>query len=197
MIHSQDRSGYFGASDSRYIMTDNRQTKTWKSWWSTKLGEIEPEFKGSIYTRAGDIYEHHILDAIDPGITKDGQIIIEKYLIRVNYDGYKDGTIYEIKTHKNDKPFEITTSYWQQCQVEMFVYQQMSKQWFLPDFKELYLASYALAPDEYYCNEDEVEVDPNRIILHPVKFDKHFIKGEYLPRVKELARALRKRKFPG
>jgi hypothetical protein len=39
-------------------------------------------------------------------------------------------------------------------------------------------------------------VDPERIILHPVKYDKAWIKGNYLPRLKELARALKKRKSP-
>ena len=196
MIQDHDRSGWFGASDTKFIMADNRNTKTWKSWWSVKSGLMEPEFTGSIYTRAGNMFEHHILRAIDPDMTLDGQIIMEKYLLRVNYDGYRDGKIVEIKTHKNEKEFSMIPAYWQQCQVEMYVYQQMSKKWFLPDFEGLYLVSYALRPDEYYLDEDEIEVDPDRIILHPVEYDKAFIKGEYLPRLKELARALKKGKYP-
>lgn len=195
MIHDTDRSGYFGGSDCRFIMAANRNTKTWKHWWSTKLGEVEPDFQGSIYTRAGNLYEHGILETIDPEMTLDGQIIYEKYLLRVNYDGYKDGVIYEVKTHKSEKNFEIIPAYWQQCQVEMFVYKTLAKQWFLPEFKELYLASYALYPDEYYSEPDEVEIDPDRIILHPVRYDKAWIKGEYIPKVRELSKALKKHKM--
>lgn len=196
MITNQDRSGWFGASDTKFIMAENRGTKTWKQWWDVKLGEAESGFTGSIYTRAGNLFEHEILSTIDPEITMDGQILLDRYLLRVNYDGYKDGTIFEVKTHKNEKPFEIIPAYWMQCQVEMFVYQKMSEQWFLPDFDKLYIASYALRPDEYYLERDEVTVDPERIILHPVKYDKAWIKGNYLPRLKELARALKKRKSP-
>ena len=185
-----------GASDSKFIMAENRSTKTWKQWWDVKLGEAESGFTGSIYTRAGNLFEHEILDTIDPEITTDGQILLDRYLLRVNYDGYKDGTIFEVKTHKNEKTFEIIPAYWMQCQVEMYVYQKMSEQWFLPDFDKLYIASYALRPDEYYLERDEVTVDPERIILHPVKYDKAWIKGNYLPRLKELARALKKRKSP-
>ncbi len=196
MIQNLDRSGWFGASDTRYIMAANRGTKSWKEWWSVKLGKMEQGFTGSIYTRAGNLFEHEILRAIDQDMTMDGQIIYDRYLIRVNYDGYKDGTIYEVKTHKSEKPFELVPAYWQQAQVEMYIYQLMSDKWFLPDFKDLYVASYSLMPDEYYIREDEVEVDPDRIILHPVRYDKAWIKGEYIPRVRELSRALKKRKYP-
>lgn len=196
MIHSTDRSGAFGASDTKYVMSKNRNTKTWKSWWDIKLGKAENTF-GSIYTEAGNKYEHPILKAINEDMMLDGQIIHHRYLLRVNYDGFIDGTIYEVKTHKADKAFEISTAYWQQAQVEMFVYQEKSKEWFLPPFRELYIVSYGLNEDEYYLDWDEIEVDPDRIIYHPVAYDKAWIKGEYIPKVRELARALKKGKFPG
>lgn len=196
MITDLSREGWFGASDTKYIMAEHRNTKTWKEWWSVKLGKMESSFTGSIYTRAGNLFEHGILQAIDSNMTMDGQIIIDKLLLRVNYDGYTDGTIFEVKTHKNEKPFEIIPAYWMQCQVEMYVYQKMSEQWFLPEFDELYIASYALRPDEYYLDEEDVTVDPERIILHPIKYDKAWVKGEYLPRLKELARTLKKGKSP-
>lgn len=197
MIGDTSREGWFGASDSKYIMAKNRRTKTWMQWWDVKLGKMESPFTGSIYTRAGNLFEHHILQAINPDMRMDGQIIIEKFLLRTNYDGYVDGTIYEVKTHKNEKEFELIPAYWMQAQVEMYVYQQMHEKWFLPPFKELYVASYALRPDEYYLESDEVEVDPSRIILHQVKYDRAWVKGEYLPRLKELSRALKKKKYPG
>ena len=193
-----DRSGYFGASDTKFIMNDNHQSKTWKEWWSVKLGSRETSFSGSIYTRAGNLWEHPILLAVDPGMILDGQIIHDKYLLRVNYDGFKDGIIREIKTHKYyaDNPYSIPEEHWQQVQVEMYVYQEKYKQWFLPPFEGLEIISYALHPDEYYLEPDEIVIDPERIIHHPVKYDKHWIKAEYLPRLKECSRSLKKGKYP-
>lgn len=205
MIHDTDRSGWFGGSEAHHIVAENRRTKKWMEFWDVKLGKKEPSFKGNIYTRAGNLFEHPILQAIDPGMRMDGQIIIEKYLLRVNYDGYKDGYIYEVKCHQSNEEFEEELTkdskgkyleYWQQCQSEMFAYQKMYKKWFLPKFQGLYLASYALYPDEYYLNEDEVEVDPDRIIRHPIPYDEEWINGVYLPKLRELARALKKKKNP-
>ena len=189
-----------GASDTKFVMSNNWDSATWKQFWNTKVGGNNPNRFESIYTRAGNLYEHKILNAIDENIEMDGQIILEKHLIRVNYDGWlrtEDGTIiYEIKTHKAEKDFEISNAYWQQCQVEMFVFQEMHNKWFLPPLKELYLVSYALNPIDYGLSEDEIVIDTDRIVYHKVKYDKSFIKGEYLPRVKQLAKALRKGKYP-
>ena len=187
-----------GASDTKFIMNDNHQSKTWKEFWSVKMGARESSFSGSIYTRAGNLWEHPILLAVDPGMILDGQIIHNKYLLRVNYDGFKDGIIRECKTHKYyaDKPYTIPEEHWQQTQVEMYVYREKYKQWFLPPFEGLEIISYALYPDEYYLEPDEIVIDPDRIIHHPVKPDLHWIKSEYLPRLKICARALRKGRFP-
>ena len=68
MIENLDRSGWFGASDTKYIMKANHNTKTWKNWWDEKLGLIESDSSGNIYTRAGNIYEHPIIEAVDDGI---------------------------------------------------------------------------------------------------------------------------------
>lgn len=195
MIQDHDRSGYFGASDTRFVVARNRQTKTWKKWWEVKLGAPTEEV-GSIYMDAGNRYEHPILKAINEGMETDGQILLNKYPVRVNYDGWHQGTIYEVKTHKADKPFDLSTAYWMQAQVEMYVYREMSGQWFLPPFERLYVVSYGLHPDEYELYGSEIEIDPNRIVYHPVAYDKAFIKGEYLPNVRELTKALRKGKFP-
>lgn len=196
MIHSMDRSGFFGASDTKYIMNDNHQSMTWLKWWDVKLGQRESSFTGNLYTRAGNIFEHEILLAVNPDMILDGQIIYDKYLLRVNYDGWKDGVIYECKTHKANKVYDIPEEHWQQVQVEMYCYQIMQKKWFLPEFEKLEIVSYALSPDEYYLEPEEVAVDEARILHHQVKYDRHWIKGEYLPRLKELARALKKGKVP-
>ena len=192
MITNTDRSGAFGGSDASMVIAKNRNTKTWKSWWSVKMGDMEPEFKGSSYTDAGNKYEHPILRSINEKMRLDRQIFVEKLLLRVNYDGDLNGTIYEVKTHKSEKDFEISRPYWRQAQVEMFAYQEKFN-----DFKRLYIVSYPLFPDEYYKDWDEVEVDFSRIKFHEIKYDKHFIKDEYLPCLKELSRALKKGRWPG
>ncbi|MFQ7472761.1 MAG: YqaJ viral recombinase family protein [Anaerovoracaceae bacterium] len=190
MIKNQDRSGYFGASDTMMVLTKNRNTKSFKQWWSVKMGEQESDFKGSLYTEAGNRYEHPILASISEEMNLDRQIIIEKLKLRVNYDGDLRGTIYEVKTHKSEKDFEITKAYWRQAQVEMYVYQCK-----YDDFKKLYIVSYPLYPDEYYAKSD-VNVDFNRVKFSEIKYDKHFIKDEYLPHLKELTRYLKKGRVP-
>lgn len=151
----------------------------------------DPEFAGSIYTDAGNKYEHHILRSISEDIEFDGQIMIDKLLLRVNYDGWLDGTIYEVKTHRSDKVFEITNAYWSQAQVEMYAYKQR-----YDDFKKLYIVSYPLYPDEYYTEHEDIQIDFSRIKFQEVKYDKSWVKSEYLPKLKELSRYLKKGKMP-
>lgn len=196
MITDTDRSGWFGASDTSKVIAENRLTKTWCDWWQVKLGEIDSTFKGSIYTDTGNKYEHGILESISSDITLDRQIIIEKLLLRVNYDGDMRGTIYEVKTHKSNKDFEVTQPYWRQAQVEMYAYKKMQDELELPPFKRLYMVSYPLFPDEYYKEQNEITIDPNRIRFEEVKYDKRFIKDTYLPKLKELSKALKKGRFP-
>lgn len=193
MITSQDRSGWFGASDTKYIMRDNHSTKSWIEWWEVKLGAKHSGVSNK-YTYAGTIFEHPILESIDTDIRMDGQIIIEDLKIRVNYDGYKDGVIYEVKTFDANNEFTVKKEYWQQCQIEMYVYMQKYKQWFLPEFKRLEIVSYPLYEDDY--NTNEPMVDPNRVSRKVIEYDEKFIK-DYLKRVKRLARCLDKGKFPG
>lgn len=193
MIKDLDRSGYFGASDTKFIMRDNHQTKSWIEWWETKLGSNVNRVDNK-YTRAGNIWEHPIIQSIDDGIETDGQIIIEDKLLRVNYDGYKDGVIYEIKTHHVDNEFKVTKDYYGQCQVEMYVYQEMSEKWFLPPFSKLYLVHYPLYDEDYYTFDPIV--DPNRLSHDEIEYDPKFIK-DYLRRLKKLTKALKERKYPG
>lgn len=201
MIHDQDRSGYFGASDAKRIVTKsgkptNHYTDTFAKWWEEKLGGPSQSFETK-YTRAGTLYEHHILDAYDQNIVKDGQIIMDEYLLRVNYDGYLDGVIYEVKTHHIDKAFNPMDYYWQ-CQVEMFVYKEMCEKWFLPPFQKLVILSYPLYEEEYNVLWNEIEVDPNRIKADDtIIYNKDDMKTKFLPALKPLVKALKKGKFPG
>lgn len=195
MIADQDRSGWFGASDTSMVLNKNYTTKTFRQWWAVKMGEQDPDFKGSRYTDAGNKYEHPILRAISEKMILDRQIRVEKLLLRVNYDGDFDGTIYEVKTHTSEKDYEVTKPHWRQSQVETFAYKEMQGELELPPFKRLYIVSYGLYPDEYYKEYDNIEIDFSRINFHEIKYDKYFIKYEYIPCLKEKARALRKGKF--
>lgn len=190
MIKDVTRNGWFGGSDTSMVVAKNRRTKTFRQWWSVKTGEQEPDFKGTAYTDAGNRYEHPILRSISDDVNLDRQILIDKLKLRVNYDGDLRGTIYEVKTHKASKEFEVSKAYWRQAQVEMYAYQEV-----YDDFKQLYIVSYPLFPDEYYA-ENDVIVDSNRVKFTPVKYDKHFIKNEYLPELKYLARCLTKGRLP-
>ena len=119
MITSHDRSGYIGASDVQFVI-GNWKTKTWEKWWMQKLGINQDHFD-NMYTKAGTNWEHRILDSLNlPNLEKDRQFIIEDLRLRVNLDGDGPGHIWEVKTHKADKPFNVTKAYHQQVQVQMF-----------------------------------------------------------------------------
>jgi hypothetical protein len=172
MITNQDRSGWFGASDTHFI-TGNWDTKTFKSWWLEKLG-LKTNKITTKAMRVGTHYEHRILDTIS-GVRKDHQIIVKELLLRVNYDGDKDGTIYEVKTYKGK--FSVTKAYWQQAQVEMFAM----------NTKDLYIVSYQLTDSDYknFFNE----IDPERIGYHKIEYSEDFIR-EYLQDLKVLRKCL-------
>ena len=51
MISSQDRSGWFGASDTDFIV-GNWETASFENWWLTKIGINKSNFQNQ-YTLAG------------------------------------------------------------------------------------------------------------------------------------------------
>lgn len=189
MITNPDRSGWFGASDSRFMVAKNRTSKSWLEWWNEKLGYQAREIHSEAIA-AGTAWEHKILDAVDPAIRKDHQVLIEKYRLRVNYDGDKDGTIYEVKTHNFLKEFKVTNPYWYQAQAEMYAWKLKYGQ-----VPRLYIVAYGLIEQEY--KDYSGRVDDSRIEMYQVEYDKAFIQDRYLPNLKELCRALRKGRFPG
>ena len=73
MITNKDRSGWFGASDTSFVI-GNYNTKTFKNWWLEKLGIRQNTFVNKAM-KVGTYYEHKILDTI-PNIKKDRQILI-------------------------------------------------------------------------------------------------------------------------
>ena len=199
MITDFDRRYYLGGSDT-YRLMSKEDSKTWKGLVDEKIGLATAGIGGNIYTRAGTVFEHPLLYAVEWDMILDEQLIHDKWPIRVNYDGRKGSKLFEVKTHKIDEPFELLTDkskgkfrrYWMQTQVEMYVYKEMSDKYFLPPFEKLYVLSYGLYPDEYYREQDDIEIDTDRIKLWEIKYDPGWIKHEYLPRVKRLARILKK-----
>lgn len=178
MIHSKDRSGWIGASDTAMVMA-NWTTPTWHKWWATKLG-IATNHVTTTAMLAGTYYEHPILDAL--GVRKcDRQIKIRRLRLRVNLDG-EDEIIHEVKTYGKDT-FKVTRGYWQQAQVEMFAAK-----------KRLVINAYPLTEAHY--QNFFLPVNPELISEHPIAYDAAWIKEQYLPRLRILARCLRKGVFP-
>lgn len=206
MIHTYDRSGYLGGSDAKFIVATNRNTKTWRNWWNVKLGLEDSSFKGNMYTRAGTRYEHSILKKVNAEMNLDRQIVIDdrRMLVRVNYDGdLLDGDmcdIYECKTHRSDKPFEITDYIWMQCQMQMFAWKQAEKNQDIPKLRDLYVVSYPLYPDEYYTEppaewveNGTIPIDEKRLKIQKVSYDRGFCNGVLKKNIKELSKEMRKK----
>jgi hypothetical protein len=185
MISSQDRSGWFGASDASFIM-GNWGTKTFKNWWLIKLGLNTSHFTNASIN-AGTYYEHAILDVIGSP-RKDHQIIIPEYRLRINLDGDGFGRIDEIKTHSQDKPFKVTKGYLYQVQVQMFG--KLYEEGELPEAK---IWAYGLKEEDYknFFNP----IDRERLKAYPIEYDEEFI-NRFLIRVKYLKECLERGVFP-
>lgn len=194
MITDFSREGWFGASDTKNIMRDNHDTKTWQDFWDEKCGRIKLDVS-TLATNTGSVFEHPILASVDKEITTDRQIILEDMRLRVNYDGDKNGIIYEVKTHKAEKEFLTKNAIYQfipkyiygQVQVQMFAWKTAHERGLdIPPFKELFIVEYPLYAEDYI---GEPNVDFNRIKFHKVKYDKGFVK-QYKKRIVPLAERL-------
>jgi len=198
MIHDYDRRFWIGGSDiDKFVLAQNTETKTWQKWWATKCGLSDPEFYGSSATRTGTALEHSILKTWDEDVVWDGQIIYPDLMLRINYDGWHDGILYEVKCHR------ITTNWsWErykgQVITQAWVYEQMAEEMNLPPFKEIHILEYAFTPEEEgtLYNEEEAEngdiyIDSGRIIDIPVKYKSRNFK-EIKSRLRPLAKQLKK-----
>ena len=112
----------------------------------------------------------------------DRQIKIRRLRLRVNLDGEDAQEISEVKTHKGES-FKVPRAYWMQAQVEMFAAK-----------KNLRIVAYHLEPEDYRNWFREIEDD--RLSYHPIPYDRDWIEGEYLPRLRYLAKCLRKGVIP-
>ena len=191
MIADQDRSGWFGASDTSYVM-GNWHTKTFKDWWLKKMG-LDTKHYTTRAMLAGTYYERTILERVGAP-RRDHQIILPELLLRVNLDGDqagaigKPGRIWEVKTHKEDKPFKVTKAYWRQVQVQMFA--KLTVEGSIPDAE---IVSYGLRPEDY--TNFFHEIDPARVGHHSIGYDPAFIR-EYLEKLAILRECLIKGVFP-
>lgn len=185
MITDQDRSGWFGASDTSYIM-GKWGTKTFEKWWFTKLGIYTSRFTNEAML-AGTHYEHRILDAIGSP-RKDHQIIIPEYRLRINLDGDGERRIDEVKTYGFEKGFKVTKGYWQQVQVQMF-----AKIWEEGEMPDANIWAYGLLPEDYknFFNP----IDRERLKPYPQVYDGAFI-DRYLRRVLYLCSCMEKGVMP-
>lgn len=160
MITDKDRSYYFGASDTKYIM-GGWDTKTFDKWWKEKEGKLKRDFTNEAI-EAGNAYEHKILDALGVrGLEKDKQIIIDR--LRVNLDGNTNWKIYEVKTYKHGTLFKVSKAYWMQVQVQMFA----------SGIRKACIVAYALKPEDYK-NHNRV-IDIGRISYHDIIYDRDFV----------------------
>lgn len=183
MITSQDRSGYIGASDTKYVI-GNWKTKTFDKWWMKKIG-IETKSYSNKFTLAGTHFEHKIVDALNiENIEKDKQIIIGR--LRVNLDANTEDCIYEIKTFRNENGFELERhqDYINQVQVQMYA----------SGIHNAKIVAYGLLESDYdnYFHE----IDKERLQVFNLEYDKKWIEEIYLPNFKILEKCLIEGTFP-
>lgn len=181
MITNKDRSYYFGASDTKYIV-GNWNTKSFEKWWLIKLGLNQSNYTNESMM-AGTNFEHKILDSLElKDLEKDKQIIIDR--LRINLDGNTLTKIYEVKTYRYEKGFKMPKNYIEQVLVQMYGSGK----------KEACIVAYGLLDDDYknYFNE----IDKTRLSFYEVEYDEGFINEIYIPRLEYLTECIKKGIFP-
>lgn len=194
MIHELDRRFWIGGSDiDRYVL-GNHATATWRKWWDMKRGRGGGGFSGNSATMTGNKLEHSILRAFCPTVGRafgkkiplptvewDGQIFYSPLRLRVNYDGWCNGYIYEVKCHRANNTLDLD-KYRGQVTTQAWVYQKRQEELELPEFKGISILEYPFYPDEECARYDFetienglVPIDPKRIVEHKIKYkSKHF-----------------------
>ena len=180
MITDLSRDYFFGASDTYTIMM-SFDSKTFQKWWQVKIG-AEETFADNIYTRAGNLYEQPILDAL---LVPYRNEVFQVGQLRVNLDGRTDESVVEVKTHKN--AFKLSKAYWMQCQVEMFASVN----------SKATLVAYQMTDDDYELAEKGLvdEIDLDRIETFEIEYDEDFILT-YLDRVNYLSKCFEEEVIP-
>lgn len=187
MIADQDRSGWFGASDTATIMR-HWNTATFEKWWATKLGIASGGFT-SIAMYAGTMYEHAILKTAGAE-EMDRQLFMEDIRLRVNLDGNTGSHIIECKTYGKDDPnWKPTKAYREQVQVQMIA--AIANGWKNVTAE---IVAYHLGPEKYKNFFLPVD-DPSKILHFPIDLD-HAFAEKWYKRISYLAECLKKGVWP-
>lgn len=166
MIHDYDRRFWIGGSDiDKYVLATNTETKTWSAWWAEKCGLAEREHFSTSAMTTGTMLEHSILKACVPEAVFDGQIHYYPLMLRINYDGWHDGIIYEVKCHRQSTAFDWT-KYQGQCITQAWVYEKMAEELELPPFREIHMLEYAFDPEEECTVYDTAVSEAGDIPVH-------------------------------
>lgn len=168
MIADKDRSGWFGASDTSYIV-GSWETKSFAKWWLEKEGVMRNDYC-NLAMSAGTHKEHQILEYINAA-ELDKQILMPDLRLRVNLDGDDDQYIYEVKTYKLSNGFRVPKKYWQQVQVQMYASGLHCK-----------IVAYGLTEEDYY--NFLLPIDSNRLSIYDIEYDCNFIENDYLPKLR-------------
>ena len=192
MITNHDRSYWIGASDTAMVM-GNWSTTTWEKWWRQKLALNKDRFETEAM-KVGTAFEHRILDFIKSDgvfLTKDTQVCLPAYGLRVNYDGTghnekMERMIWEVKT--SSRPFKVSKAYWQQAQVEMLAWKLCHG--VLP---KLEIVAYQVTEEDY--KNFFRPIDGERVSRHPIDYDIAF-EAEYMERLNALHEAIEKGAMP-
>lgn len=184
MIHDLDRSGYFGASDTPFIM-GSWDRKPFQDFWKIKTGEIQSTLN-TLAMQVGNAYEHPILEIVNKDLEYDKQVIVEDLLLRVNLDGNTSDCIYEVKTHKtqNHVTWQPPTNYLEQVWVQMYA----------TGMRKAFIVGYLVNEDDYNSVANlglPLDIDESRITFTNVDYNEDWINNKYLPRLRYLAMCLK------
>ena len=186
MIKNQDRSKWFGASDTA-IMLGRIETATFSQFWGVKLGLIVGGYNNKAM-QLGNLLEHAIIDKIaeitGQAIRKGKFPSYRRHRLRVNYDGLTRDAVIEVKT--SEKGFDkVPKNYWMQCQVLMYAKHR----------KQCELWLYRVTNDDYR-NPYFAEIATERLAKFEIPYDAEWIANTYLPRLRYLSRCLRRWEYP-
>ena len=198
MIHEFDRRWYIGGSDiDRYVMATNQGTKAWQKWWAVKCGLADNDMFVTSAMRTGTDLEHSILKAADEDVVWDGQIIYEPLMLRINYDGWSNGILYEVKCHRQGNEWSWD-KYRGQLITQAWVYNKMAEEMNLPEFKEIHVLEYPFTPEEEctiyesaVAEKGDIPIDKDRINDITIPYKEKQFKG-IRSRLKPLAKQLRR-----
>lgn len=187
MITNKDRVGWFGASDTKFIMS-NWNTATFMNWFQSKVGTKDNSFS-NVFTISGNIKEHqlsnHYAEVKKEKVILDRQVKLRQLRLRVNLDCETKKRIIEIKTHKySEDTWKTPKEYFWQVWVQMFATGK----------RDACIYAYAMKEEDY--ENFFLPIDDKRIEEIPVEYNADWITHDYLPRLVYLCKCLKQRKTP-